>query len=49
MYTTVLSSFADTERLSDNRAAAVALLSQALQILDNLGPAHLAGKPHLMT
>ena len=44
MYTMVLSSFADTERLADQKKEAIALLSQALKILDSLGPSHLAGK-----
>ena len=44
MYTMVLSSFADTARLADQKKEAIALLSQALKILDGLGPSHLQGE-----
>ncbi len=44
MYTMVLSSFADTERLADQKKEAIALLSQALKILDSLGPSNLPGQ-----
>lgn len=49
MYSTVLSSFAEMERLSDQKPAAVALFTQAVQVLDDLGPSHVAGKPCLLS
>lgn len=44
MYTMVLTSFADTERLAGQKKEAIALLSQALKIQDSFGPSQVSGK-----
>jgi hypothetical protein len=43
MYATILSSFADLERVTDNKSQAVALYRQALETLDALGASHSGG------
>ena len=44
MYATILSSYADLERVTDNKPQAVALYRQALETLDALGASHIGSK-----
>jgi len=44
MYATILTTYADLERVTDNKPQAVALYRQALETLDALGASHSGGQ-----